>query len=58
MKKGKVFPNAIFQALKEVRRVEKDLGVEVTIEVMETKDYIRKCLEEDEQLKKGNATLS
>jgi len=52
MKKGKVFPNAIFQALKEVRRVEKDLGVEVTIEVMETKDYIRKCLEEDEQLKK------
>ena len=31
MIKDKVFPNVIFEAIKEIRRIGKDLGVEVKI---------------------------
>ena len=57
MKKGKVLPNELFQFLKEVRRIEKgfqERGLDIKIEfkVMDGLDYLRKCMKDDEELKK------
>ena len=43
MKKDKVFPNVMFEAIKEIRRIGKDLGVEVKIKVMDGREYLRSC---------------
>ena len=57
MKKGKVLPNELFQFLKEVRRIEKGfqkrgLDIKIEFKVMDGLDYLRKCMKDDEELKK------
>jgi hypothetical protein len=47
----------MFQTLKEVRRIGKDLGVEVKIEVMDTREYLRRY-REDEQWDKDERDQS